>query len=95
MSCGHRNNQRVTQQHRESLKIGRMAELWLALGKKQLLEMWGRQSTRGAGQWETLSLFPPSVMTNKIWTEENFLCFWNIHFVTGGPQQWLHLVAQI
>lgn len=23
MSCGHRNNQRVTQQHKESLQIGR------------------------------------------------------------------------
>lgn len=61
--------------------------------------MWGRQNTWGAGQRETRSLFPPAVMTNKIWMEGNFLCFWNVHFDMffehSFDHQWLYLVAQI
>lgn len=49
MSCGHQNNQRVTQQHRESLKIGRMAELWLALGKNSFWKCGAGRACGGEG----------------------------------------------
>lgn len=62
MSCGRQNNQRVTQQHRESLKIGGMAELRLALGKTISGNV--GQAEHG-GPWEMLPPFPPATMTNS------------------------------
>lgn len=61
MSCGHRNNQRVTQQHKESLKIGRaVVSTW---GKN---DFWRCGAGRACGgPWEVLPPLPPAVVTDS------------------------------